>query len=303
LQALLEGELREAERARIEGHVHACARCSGELDGWRALYSDLAALPALEPPAGFAPRVLGQVSALRPVPLAARVRRRLAALVPSRGQGHVATGRLQDYLDGALPAGATARIRAHLAACPECAREDQGWRALAAGLAALEAHAPAPGFADRVMAGVRVAAPAASPVLVPAWGGVLATARSLVPRTRRAWATISGVAVTPAVTAGVALYAVFSHPTLTPGALLAFAWWKTTALGGALWQTITTATLESAQLFDLYSLAETASAAPVALAGGVLAYSLACALALRVLYKNLVAPRMAEPPHASLSLS
>lgn len=305
LQALLEGELRRAERARAEEHVHGCARCSSELDAWRALFSELAELPALGPSEGFARAVMAEVDVPGPLPLGARVRQRLGALAPAlAGQRHVVGRRLQDFLDGSLAAPRAARVEEHLAACADCAEEARSWRLVFERLATVGRFAPAEGFAERVMAEVRVPALAPAPAPVPGWSRLLTAARGLLPRTRRAWAAISGAAVTPAAVAGLALYVVFSHPTLTPGALLSFAWWKAAALSGALWQTLVAVSLESAQLFGLYSVAETVSGAPVAVAGGVLAYSLASALALKVLYKNLVASRpSSEHPHARLSAS
>lgn len=307
MQAFLEGELSGGEHARVEEHLAVCARCSAELDGWRLLFSELAELPALEPRAGFAERVLGGVVGNERLPIAARVRRRLSELVPALGAGrHLAGQRLQDFVEGLLPARQAARIETHVDACFTCGRRVREWRAVFRRLDGLGRFAPADGFTERVIAAVRIhdRAPAAPAVVgAPAWSRALAAARSLLPRTRRAWAAVSGVAVSPAVTAGLALYVVFSHPTLTPGALLSFAWWKATALGGTLWGTLLSATLESSQLFGIYSLAEYLSGAPIAFAGGVLGYTLACALALSVLYKNLIAARPVEHRYARASVS
>ena len=301
LQALLEGELRGRELAAAEEHLAGCARCSSELEGWRTLFAELGELPVLEPSSGFARRVLGAIEPPRTVPLAARVRRRLEALVRPRPERRHVGDWLQELMDGTLPVGRAARAEAHLAACSDCSAEAEGWRELFGRLGTLGRFAPAEGFADRVMAALAASAAvaAARPATVPAWTRLLAATRAVVPRTRRAWAALSGVAVTPAVTAGLALWVLLSHPTLTPGALLSFTWWKVGELGTAVWQTVSSTALESAQLFGLYSLFEALAAAPMAVAGGVLAYSMGSALAARVLYKNLIAPRRSsEPSHA-----
>jgi hypothetical protein len=111
------------------------------------------------------------------------------------------------------------------------------------------------------------------------------------------------VAVTPAVTVGLVLYAVFSHPTLTPGALASFVWWQLSDLALAAWSVASTAVIESASLFDVYSVVGAFASAPLALAAGALAYALASALALRVLYKNLFANRSLDRRYAHVSAS
>src|SRR5258708_423079 len=46
---------------------------------------------------------------------------------------------LSDYIDGSLSAAATRSVAAHLASCPECARELEQWRAV---LRMVAFHAP-----------------------------------------------------------------------------------------------------------------------------------------------------------------
>lgn len=60
LSAYLDGELDDAERARVDGHVSACAACRAELEGERAVRSLLRSLPAVEPPPGFYDRLLAE---------------------------------------------------------------------------------------------------------------------------------------------------------------------------------------------------------------------------------------------------
>jgi hypothetical protein len=235
------------------------------------------------------------------VTLAARVRARIASLLPVSPERHLDTGHVNDFLDEMLPARQMARVRTHLGACPSCATEVAGWRTLLARLDDLERLGPGRQFTDRVMAGVRVPVAITGPAKTPVWSPALAYARRFVPQTRRAWAAISGVAVTPAAIVGVVFYAVFSHPTLTPEALASFVWWQVTDLAMLGLTTLSDAALESAQLFGAYSLFETLAAAPLLLTSGLLAYSVLSGLALRVLYRNLIANRPMDGRYAHVS--
>lgn len=288
IQAFLEGELPGGERSRIEEHLASCARCGEEVDGWRLLYAELDELPALRPSGDFARRVMEEVEVPRRLSLVARVRQALGSLLPD-SDPHLPGERIQDLVEGVLPARQAARSRAHLDGCEQCAGRERSWRTVMEGLDALGHLEPSEAFAERVMAGVRVPAAAPTARKVPAWKQALAAAWGLVPKTRRAWAAVSGVAVTPAVIVGLVGYAVFSHPTLTLGALVSFAWWKATALATVLWDGVATMALESAGAFQLYSMFESLAAAPAAVAGGFLLFSAATAAAVWILYKNLIA--------------
>ncbi len=305
LQAFLDGALPQRERRRVEAHLTSCARCSEEVESWRLLFEDLATLPAHTPAAAFRDRVMASVALPGGAPLRERLWRGLLTLLPAARPAHPAAERLQDLVDGALPGQVAARVAAHAEECPRCADEVRAWRAIHTGLAALPSYAPGEGFAGRVMAAVRIPEPelaparAPSPALVPAWRRAARAAARFVPRTRRAWATLSGIAVTPAVTVGLVLFTVFSHPTLTPQALASFVLWQIGELAAAGWAVFAEGALSGAQVFGVDALVRTALEAPFVLAGGALAYSIATALALRVLYKNLLVNRR----HARVSHS
>jgi hypothetical protein len=164
---------------------------------------------------------------------------------------------------------------------------------------------PRESFADRVItalapparAETAVARPARRPVPAP-WQRALLVARRaavrMMPRTRRAWAALSGVAVTPAAIFGLVLWVVFSHPTLTPQALASFAMWQISDLLAAGWNGLlaTGMTIASTNGYDsILQSFTTLARTPLVLAGGALVYSAVAALALRVLYKNLIAHR------------
>ena len=320
LQALLDGALPRRERVRVEEHVAACTHCSEELESWRALFGDLAELPRLAPVREFQDCVMARIERPAPTPLRERLGKRLWALLPSPRPAHPASERLQDFLDDALPARHAARVATHLESCEGCASEAEAWRTVYARLGGLDAHAPSAGFAARVMAAVPLpaadsAVAAAEPsaavgglparshgfagLRVPDWRRALAGAARVVPRTRRAWAALAGVAVTPAVTVALVLYTVFSHPTLTPGALASFVLWQATELVAAAWSALAPLALDAAQVLGADALVRALLDAPLMLVGGALAYSAVTALALRVLYKNLSDHRS----HARLSHS
>jgi anti-sigma factor RsiW len=304
LQALLDGALRPKERARVEEHVAACPRCSEELEGWRALFEDLAALPRLGPAEGFGGRVMASVELPGRVTLTERLGRAILALLPAPRPEHPTGELLQDYVDGSLPARQVARLDAHLTSCTTCSAEAAAWRGVYARLADVGAFAPREGFADRVMAAVRLPAQVHAPATarpvgartlmglrMPDWRPALVAVGRFVPRTRRAWAAISGIAITPAVTVGLVLYTVFSHPTLTPQALASFMVWKASDLLSAAWSGLSGFALDAGQAIGVDAVVRTLFEAPFMLAGGALAYSVVSVLALRVLYKNLLSGR------------
>jgi anti-sigma factor RsiW len=290
MQAFLEGELPTDERSRLEGHVAVCARCSAELDAWRVLFTDLEGLESPAPRAGFADRVMSAVRAPARVSLAARV----AAVLRWRRPSHVDADVLQDVAEGLLPARQMARARAHIGTCRDCARELGTWRRLVAMLGGLERFSPSEAFAARVMAAVRRPAPVPAAIGTPAperspWDRALALARRLVPRvvprTRRQWAALTGVAVTPAAIFGLLLYTVFSHPTLTPQALVSFAVWQVSDLFASGWNALaeTMPTPGAGPLVGLLM------GSPLLVAGAALAYSTATLDERRGLYDNLIA--------------
>lgn len=81
IEAYVDGSLAEAERVVFESHLTTCGRCTAEVDEWRSLFAALASLPALEPSAGFADRVMAGVDVTLPWP--ARLAALLRRLVPT----------------------------------------------------------------------------------------------------------------------------------------------------------------------------------------------------------------------------
>jgi len=312
LQAFLDEELPKREQRLAEEHVQACARCSAELAVWRALFSELDDVEPLRPHEGFANRVMTRVKIPEPLSLGERVRARASAMLGGAVREHVQPESLQDLVDGVLPRRHAARVRRHLEGCATCTHEVDKWAGVFGKLDALPRHAPSAAFADLVMA--HVAVPESSAVVAPTRAAdpaghhaiaarLLRKAQGLVPRTRRAWAALSGAAVTPVVTLGLVFYAVFSNPALTPGALLSYAWWQLSDLAAATWGAGWGVLAQGLTAAGAQGLIDAAASAPVALAAGTTVYSLLVVLALRVLYKNLVTARSAGIRHAQISHS
>jgi anti-sigma factor RsiW len=312
IQDLLDQELSPSENARVREHLSSCVRCRSEMEGWSLLFSELGTLPDLAPGPAFSRAVLERLSVREPV--GARVRGWLAARVPGRtATGHLSPEGIQEYLDQLLPGPRRVRVEAHLASCASCRQEVEGWEAVFGSLDGVERLAPPPGFPERVMARVRIPAPAAvsvpraapAPTPVPVGllahrifegipvvlGRALALARHVLPRTRRGWAIAGGVASAPTITLVALLYLVFSRPLLTAGAFLAYASWKVSALLGSMVALLGDRLLGSATLFRLWEGMQALAVSPLLLGFGGVVFSLLCAVALRVLHRNLlVAP-------------
>lgn len=305
LQAFLDGGVPSRERRRIEEHLASCARCAEELATWRNLFEDLDALPLHRPNADFDARVMAGVRVPEELPWAARLKVGLSGMLPFGRPEHLEADVLQDFAEGVLTARQAARARTHLEGCAACAAEARSWSTVMARLSELERLAPAEGFAERVMTRLRVrpareATAASRPTSRP-WTRALAVARRLVPRTRRAWAAIAGAAVTPAVTFGLVLWAVFSHPTLTPQALVSFAFWQLSDLAIASWTAFVSGGVEVARIVGLDGLVSAMMDAPLVTALAVASYAVAFTAAVRVLYKNLIGSR--SPRHRYVSAS
>jgi anti-sigma factor RsiW len=302
LQALLDGLLPPEGRRLVEEHVLGCARCAAEMSAWRALFEELEDLPVLAPSIGFAERVLEGVGRQESPSLAARVRSALAALVPRRS-GHPGDDRLQDFVEGLLSPKRAARVSAHLEACGGCSAEAEEWRFVVARLDNVGHLAPTEGFADRVMARVHVRAVAPAARSVPEWRRALDLVGRLIPQTRQAWAALSGVAVTPVATLGLLLWTLVTHPTLTPGALASFAWWKVAELASTAWQSLASAAVESTGLFEVYSFLGSLVASPALLVTAFAMLSVGTLSAVWILYRNLVATQPTDGRYAHASLS
>lgn len=301
LQAFLDGELPDRDDAAVRAHVDGCVRCRSELDAWETLFEDLSELPALAPSATFRDRILE--ARPQPVGAAARVRGWLGLDTSESRAQHVGSARLQDYMDGRLAARTAARVDAHLDACAVCRGELQDFRQVARSIERLPRLAPAEGFSERVLAGLRIgqlAAAAMAPTTrterLAAW------VRRAVPATPRGWAAAMGVAVAPVVTLVLMVQAVFSHPLVTVGNLAAFGWLKLSGLVARATQAIAGPLAENTTLVQVWTFVEQAlqsSTVAAATAAGLSGLTMA---ALWILYRNVFASHPEDQGYAQLSV-
>jgi anti-sigma factor RsiW len=299
----LDGELATRRARKVEAHLRACPACTAEADDWLAVMQRLNDLDRFRPSADFPDRVMEHVDVRERLPLAARLRTRLAAVAGGPAPEHVPGGILQDFVDGTLPSRAVARVEAHVGSCSKCAGELRAWRSIEESLTGLAHLAPTPGFAERVMAEVSIQQTAKALTPVSFWWRAGAAARRLVPQTREAWAALSGAAVTPAVIVGLVAWAVFSHPTLTLGSLASFVAWQVVDFGSAVFSGASGAIAQAVDAVGARGLLDALASAPLMMAGAGLVYVVLCVLALRILYKNLFTRRSLGGRYAHGALS
>lgn len=121
---------------------------------------------------------------------------------------HPEPERLQAFVEDALDVGTAAAVDAHVASCARCQGEVEELRSLFAMLSELAYHAPAAGFADRVMTGVHVRRPwfAWAEEWVREW------AERLTPKSTRALALTSGMVALPAIATTALVWWLLSRP-------------------------------------------------------------------------------------------
>ena len=302
IQALLDDALSRDERADVEEHAAFCGRCRAEMETWQLLYCELGELAELSPAPNFGDRVLAGLDTAVPAPstenrLLEWLRRRAVRAVE-----HLDPERLQDYVEGLLPARQMARVSTHLDACAHCRSEEKQWRGLIQGIERLPEMAPSSAFAGRVMGQIRIAqlvrpvAAKSAPWRALAWAG------RLVPQTQRAWAVISGIALTPVSVSALLAYAVFSNPLVTPDGLASFLWWRITGGAMALWGFLADGLVESPIAFFAYSALDLLAGAPTATAMVAVSFAAATGLSGWVLYRNLMTTRAVDGHYARASV-
>ncbi len=127
---------------------------------------------------------------------------------------HPESDRLEAYVEGTLDDSDHAVVESHLVSCARCQVEVEEWKAMFSALAALPHFEPAPGFADRVMAGVFVHKP---------WTVRAAELiRRLIPSSTAGWMLATALLALPVVSAGGAVAWLLSKPTITPMGLWLF---------------------------------------------------------------------------------
>jgi len=321
IQGFLDGALSATEVADVQSHVTSCSHCQADLEAWQVLFSELGGLERLEPATALRWAILAGLDSVAnsqldkmlealehfsPSPaFAAQV------MVEWRAQSGTAAARVADVEVEALLAGL-----GHYQPAPAfAARVMEDWRGAAVAQTALEAEIdgvfaelghfePSVAFSQRVMAGVDVGALARRKQPTPLTALVrkaAAFAGRMVPRTRHAWAVISGVAVTPVSVVALLAYTIFSNPLATPANLAQFAWWRVSSAAAVLGESLQGLLLDSSMAMQAYSAFEYVGASPVMAAGGAFSFALMTCGALWVLYKNLIPTHWVEQSYARIT--
>jgi anti-sigma factor RsiW len=217
----------------------------------------------------------------------------------SQNMHHPKPARLEALVDGTLPETEGATVASHVQTCGRCAAEVEELRQLFAALADLPRVAPSAGFADRVMAGVRVAE---APATVPARPPLADRLRALVPGRRLGWSLAAAFTGVPAVATAAALVWLASQPTLSAQALWIFATQRIAAAASAA----TGWLVESLAATRLAGWLGAFGRGLVAVEPGQLGIAAAAMLALSglsawVLYRNLIRTPTRERHHVSYS--
>ena len=126
----------------------------------------------------------------------------------------------------------------------------------------------------------------------------LAWAGRLIPQTQKAWAVISGIALTPVTVVALLAYAVFSNPLVTPGGLASFFWWRVSGGAAALWGLLADGFVESGIAFSTYSFLDLLAGAPAVTAMVSVSFAAATGLSGWVLYRNLMTTRTVDGNYA-----
>jgi hypothetical protein len=143
---------------------------------------------------------------------------------------HPTADRLEAFAEGGLDRGEHVVIESHLLGCAQCQAQVDEWHALFAALEGLQQFEPAPDFADRVMAGVRLAPRTAwrtSVASTRSWaGGQLGAAAAAVervlPKSTFGWSLATALLALPLVL-GVALVVWLADQAYaTPSAIWAY---------------------------------------------------------------------------------
>ena len=302
IQAFLDDALSRDERAEVQEHATFCGRCHAELEAWQFLYSELGGLPELSPAPNFRDRVLAGLDTA--VPAASAEKRRYGWLRRRavRAAEHLDPERLQDYVEGLLPAPQMARVSAHLEACGGCRGEEEQWRSLIQGIEKLPVMAPSRAFASHVMGQIRIGRLVRPVAARTTRGRALAWAGRLIPRTQKAWAVISGITLTPVTVVALLAYAVFSNPLVTPEGLASFFWWRISGGATALWGLLADGVVESGIAFYAYSFFDLLAGAPAVAAMAAVSFAAATSLSGWVLYRNLMTTHTVDGNYARTSI-
>ena len=132
---------------------------------------------------------------------------------------HPSADRLEAFVEGTLERSDHVVLESHLLTCPACRIQVEEWRGLFAALASLPQFEPSIGFANKVMAQVRVAPRAA-------WQEWAERANALIvrvaPKTNYGWSLAVALLALPILLGGGAIAWLISNSYITPQTLLGY---------------------------------------------------------------------------------
>jgi anti-sigma factor RsiW len=207
---------------------------------------------------------------------------------------HPSPERLEAFVEESLDGADAAVVGSHLATCEQCQLEVSELRSLFEAFAALPELAPSHGFADRVMAGVRVRRPWLE--VVGEW------VDRLTPDTNRGWALAAALVAMPVLVLAGSAWWLLSQPGMSPQAV-----WlvvsSVTAEGlvvGWQWALATFARSNlAAWLSGLMGVASSVGRGGLGLAAVM--FATMTLASIYILYENLFRPRARRAEHASYS--
>jgi hypothetical protein len=225
---------------------------------------------------------------------------------------HPTADRLEAFVEGSLEQAELAVVESHLLGCVYCQTQVEEWRALFSTLSGLPQFEPSPGFADRIMAGVRVAPQARhGAAWSRAWSRLSGQAAAaadaaagMLPRSTAGWAVATAFLALPVVISAALLSWLASSANLTPQALWAFG--STQLMDGI--RAAGTAAITAVLQTDVaaWLLAQTglllASAGTAGLGAIVAASGGATVLSVWVLYRNLFRTPTRESNYVTYSV-
>jgi anti-sigma factor RsiW len=190
---------------------------------------------------------------------------------------HPGSERLEALIEGALDPAEQAVVESHVRTCHRCATEVEEWRALFAAFSALPLVEPRAGFADRVMAGVRIHVP--WHVRAAAWLG------SLLPQTTKGWALVAAFLALPVLATGGAAAWLIRQPWVDLQGLLFLLETRGLAATQNAWHWLVERFMTSPLVLTLLELA---GSDPRGLGAIALAFSLLTLASIWVLWNYLV---------------
>lgn len=307
----LEGKLSAVERDAYEAELAADPARAREVEGQRALLATLDEMAAYAPSGDFRVRVLASLNT--PEPWWTRLRRRFV------GTPQPVSNVFAALLDEGLTARQARALTAFAARDAEAAAALEGWKRLFGELGSLPGFEPSEGFADRVMARVRVLEEqrAARPEAARPGGNRLFGFPNLPAPTRyrelaAAWiaarwptpqdrfAVTSGVAVGPVAAFLVTLHMLSSHPLLTTSNVASF---LRTRVGGAVSQlehAVSGHPLANSAMGQVSVIMDTWDLSSSTLATGLIVFGALTLISAWVLYRNVVKVPQSESRHVSV---